>query len=502
MKSTLKKFTLFAILVLTVGVLTGCGTKAANTVFSVDDLSGKKIGVQLGTTGDTFVSEMEEDGSGTSVERYNKGNDAIAALKQGKVDAVVIDEMPAQSFVKSNPELMILDEEFSVEEYSICVSKNRPELTASINEALDKLTADGTIDKILNNYIGDNAGSSPYVSPAGTTHDKGTLVMATNAYFQPYEYYDNGVVTGIDVDLATAIGDYLGMSVKVEDMEFDSIITAVQTGKADFGAAGITVTEERLKNIDFTKAYTTSKQVIVVRDDEAIAESASLVSRFKSDFITDNRYQYIFTGLGNTLLIAFCAALMGIAIGFIVAVIRSTHDKSGGLNIANFICNVYLTVIRGTPSMVQLLIIYYIIFGSVNVNKIIVAILAFGINSGAYVAEIFRSGIMSIDNGQFEAARSLGLPYRKTFRFVILPQAFKNVLPALANEFIVLLKETSISGYIGLTDLTRGGDIIRSVTYDALLPLLVVALIYLVLVVILSSLVKKLERRLRSNERR
>jgi ABC-type amino acid transport system permease subunit len=151
--------------------------------------------------------------------------------------------------------------------------------------------------------------------------------------------------------------------------------------------------------------------------------------------------------------------------------------------------------------MVQLLIIYYVIFGSVSINKILVAILAFGINSGAYVAEIFRSGIMSIDNGQFEAASSLGLSYKKTFIYVILPQAFKNVLPALANEFIVLLKETSISGYIGLTDLTRGGDIIRSITYDAMLPLLVVALVYLVMVVILSALVKKLERRLRSNER-
>ena len=152
--------------------------------------------------------------------------------------------------------------------------------------------------------------------------------------------------------------------------------------------------------------------------------------------------------------------------------------------------------------MVQLLIIYYIIFGSININKIIVAILAFGINSGAYVAEIVRSGIMSIDAGQFEAARSLGLTYRQTMTNVIFPQAFKNVLPALTNEFIVLLKETSISGYIGLTDLTRGGDIIRSITYDAMLPLLGVALIYLVIVMILSTFVKKLERRLRSNERR
>ena len=151
--------------------------------------------------------------------------------------------------------------------------------------------------------------------------------------------------------------------------------------------------------------------------------------------------------------------------------------------------------------MVQLLIIYYVKSSSVHIDKLIVAILAFGINSGAYVAEIFRSGIMSIDNGQFEAARSLGLSYKTTMISVILPQAFKNVLPALANEFIVLLKETSISGYIGLNDLTRGGDIIRSITYDPMLPLIGVAIIYLVMVMGLSQLVKKLERRLRNNER-
>ena len=292
------------------------------------------------------------------------------------------------------------------------------------------------------------------------------------------------------------------MDLKIEDMEFDSVITAVQSGKADIGACGMTVTEERLKNIDFTNTYTTSSQVIIVRNNDATVTNGSFIEQFKSDFITDNRYSYIFKGLLNTLVIAVCAALLGIVIGFIIAVIRSNHDMTGHLKIANFICNIYLTVIRGTPTMVQLLIIYYIIFGSVNINKIIVAILAFGINSGAYVAEIVRSGIMSIDAGQFEAARSLGLTYRQTMVNVIFPQAFKNVLPALTNEFIVLLKETSISGYIGLTDLTRGGDIIRSITYDAMLPLLGVALIYLVIVMVLSAFVRKLERRLRSNERR
>ena len=157
-------------------------------------------------------------------------------------------------------------------------------------------------------------------------------------------------------------------------------------------------------------------------------------------------------------------------------------------------------MIRGTPVVVQLMIIYFIIFGSVDISKVVVAIVAFGINSGAYVAEIFRSGIMSIDNGQFEAARSLGLSYKTTMISVILPQAFKNVLPALANEFIVLLKETSISGYIGLNDLTRGGDIIRSRTYDAFMPLIAVALIYLAMVMIFTKLVSLLERRLRNSD--
>ena len=431
----------------------------------------------------------------------SKGNDAIQALKQGKIDAVVIDAQPAQSFVAANSDLMILPEEFANEDYAIAIAKGNSSLTSSINDALNTLKANGTLDAILNNYIGENIGQTPYTSPENVNRSNGTLVMATNAYFQPYEYYENGTIVGIDVDVATAICDTLGMTLKVEDMEFDSIITAVSSGKADVGIAGMTVTPERQKNIDFSDSYTTSQQVIVVRNNDAVSGGTSLSEKFKTDFLTDNRYQFILTGLKNTLIIAACAALIGIVIGFLVAVVRSSHDKTGNLKILNAICTVYLTIIRGTPSMVQLLIIYYIIFGSMNISKLLVAILAFGINSGAYVAEIFRSGIMSIDNGQFEAARSLGLTYRQTMLSVILPQAFKNVLPALANEFIVLLKETSISGYIGLTDLTRGGDIIRSITYDAFLPLLGVAFIYLVLVVILSALVKKLERRLRSNER-
>ena len=228
----------------------------------------------------------------------------------------------------------------------------------------------------------------------------------------------------------------------------------------------------------------------------------TFAEHFSFNFLENKRYQFIFTGLKNTLLISLFAVLIGIVLGFLVAIIRSTHDRTGKLKILNLVCRLYLTVIRGTPTMLQLLIMYYVIFATYDPGKLIVAILAFGINSGAYVAEIMRSGIMSIDNGQMEAGRSLGLTYTQTMASIILPQAFKNVLPALANEFIVLIKETSICGYIGLMDLTRGGDIIRSQTYEALFPLIMVALIYLVLVIFLTFLVGRLERRLRSSERK
>ena len=223
--------------------------------------------------------------------------------------------------------------------------------------------------------------------------------------------------------------------------------------------------------------------------------------KFYDTFIVENRWKYLTDGLLTTLQITFLAVIFGMVLGFLIAIIRATHDKTGKFKFLNVLAKIYLTVIRGTPVVVQLLIIYFVIFASVNIDKTFVAVLAFGLNSAAYVAEIVRSGIMSIDKGQFEAGMSLGLNYRRTMITIILPQAFKNVLPALANEFIVLLKETSVSGYIALADLTKGGDIIRSDTYEAFLPLIAVAVIYLVMVMILTALVSKLERRLGKSDR-
>ena len=460
---------------------------------------------------------------------------------------------------------------------------------------------------------------------------KPKLLMATNAAFPPYEYVANQKIEGIDPTIVRKVAETLGYELVIQDMAFDSVIAAVQSGKADIAASGITVTEERKKQVNFTVPYVVAKQVILVMKDSPIANASDLkgkrigvqhgttgdlyvsknigepqrfnnaplavgamtagkldavvidgepaevflmqrsnirmiaepltyeeyafaisknnawlLSDFNTElkkliesgevkriidhykdlnneiasgaaveaetfwgkfkeslyinFVKDNRYMYLVKGFGITIYITVFAIVLGIVIGFTVAVVRACAIQTGRLKVLDWFCRVYLTVIRGTPVVVQLLIIYFVIFGAVDVDKVLVAVIAFGINSGAYVAEIVRSGIMSIDKGQLEAGRSLGLSYNKTMRAVILPQAFKNVLPALGNEFIVLLKETSISGYIALQDLTKGGDIIRSQTYDAFLPLMAVALIYLAVVMILSGLLNSLEKRLKKNE--
>ena len=235
----------------------------------------------------------------------------------------------------------------------------------------------------------------------------------------------------------------------------------------------------------------------------------SLKADFELNFIQGRRWTYLVDGLGATLTITLLAGLLGIAIGVVIAMVRSTYDKKAEgarktlgrrlFGVVDKICRVYLTVIRGTPVVVQLMIIYFVIFAWSD-NGTMIAALAFGLNSGAYVAEIVRGGIMSIDNGQFEAGRSLGFNYVQTMRFIIIPQTVKNVLPSLANEFIALLKETSVAGYVAVQDLTKAGDIIRSRTYSPFMPLIAVALIYLALVMFFSWLVGKLERRLRNSD--
>lgn len=223
--------------------------------------------------------------------------------------------------------------------------------------------------------------------------------------------------------------------------------------------------------------------------------------QFYQTLIEQDRYRFILEGLGKTLIIAFFAVILGVILGGLVALIRNYHEETKKAKVANFISKLYVTIIRGTPAVLQLMIIYYVIFRTVDINTILVGVIAFGINSGAYVSEIIRAGIDSIDRGQKEAADSLGLTYRETMKSIILPQAVRNVLPALSNEFITLLKETSVAGYIGIIDLVKAADIIASGTYNYFFPLIIIAIIYLILTIGLSKLLTIFEKKVLSHAR-
>lgn len=257
-----KLFAGFSVLAMSALMLSGCGGPKPNPVHSAEDLKGKHIGVQLGTTGDTLAGDIEN----ANVEKYNKAADAVQALKQGKIDAVIVDLETAKTFVDKNNDIRILDEEFADEEYAIAVKLDNTALRDELNGALKALTEDGTLSSIKANYEGDEQGQHQYQVKTNVTRNK-TITMATNAEFPPYESYSGNAIVGFDVDMMNAVCDYLGYELKIDDMPFNSVLAAVESGKADVAVAGISVTEEREKNYLFTDNYAVTHQVIIVRKD-------------------------------------------------------------------------------------------------------------------------------------------------------------------------------------------------------------------------------------------
>jgi len=346
-------------------------TEKESSIKSLDDLENKKVGVQIGTTGDTFCSENKKI---AKVVRFNKHIDAIQDLIAGQIDAVVLDDFTADKLVSLNQnKIHKIDKPLTAESYCIAVKKGNAELLKIINEVIKEIKTNGELEKIVNKHF--------------------------------YKEESN---------------------------------------------------------------------------ENKFSEYSS----------------YILEGLKNTLILSLCAAVIGIFLGIIVASLKIFSKENKKLKFLGILADIYTTVIRGTPALIQLFIMYYVILGAFKVSSIVAAILSFGINSGAYVAEHVRAGIQAVDKGQTEAGRSLGLSQNTTLIKIVLPQALKNILPSLASEAITLLKETSVAGFIGVVDLSRAGDIIKSMSYGALMPLSIVAGIYLILVVGLTSLLKRFERRL------
>lgn len=371
-----------------------------SSVSSIEDLNGKEIAVQEGTTGDILVTPSENNeritNANTNVKRFKKGSDAVLELKNGGVDAVVIDKSPAKKYVSLNSDsLELIEDEESTESYAIAVAKGNKELLDDINKGLEEIKENGEFDKLVDEYINKE--------------------QSTN--------------------------------------ESDSQNFFVKTAH-----------------------------------------------KIKYVFVDTNGYKLLLKGLGLTIAITVFAIIIGTILGFIIAFMKMTEVKNKRKTVLSRLAGAYISVLRGTPVVVQLLIMYMVIFKSHY--GFIAAVLTFGLNSSAYVAENIRAGIMAVDNGQMEGGLSLGFTYGQTMRYIVLPQSVKNCLPALGNEFVALLKETSIVGYIAIQDLTKAADFIISRTYETFLPLIAIAIVYFVIVMILTKIVKETERRLRQGDMR
>ena len=496
----------------------------------------------------------------------------------------------------NSSEVKIVDINLTNEEYAYVVKQGNVELIDSFNNFLVDITNNGTFDNIVSKYfedVGEKTGVE-YVLDIETTNDDNTFVVATNCPFSPFEYVDSdGLMYGIDVEIAKLYADLNGLNLVVKNIDFDAIFTNVDSGYADIGMAGITITEERESLYDFTVPYYQASQKLIVSKDNidfdecntakdvenvlnnlnnqkigyqigttgnwyvvgdedwgfsgfnkinpqgyktaqlaiqdivngqlygVIVDEAPAISMVEKITINNMNWsakwdsfinaiskpsfqELIVTGLLNTILIAIIGLIIGTIIGTVIAIIKVAPKYKLWLRIGDKICEVYTAIFRGTPIVVQLLLAYYVlipILGIKGADPLTVGIIVFGLNSGAYVSEIMRSGINSIDKGQLEAGRALGLSYKTTMIKVVIPQAIKNILPTIGNEFISLIKETSVVSFITVVDLYTAFNTIGTNTYEVIIPYLFMAIIYILLVVIITLLIKLLEKGLAKSDR-
>ncbi len=447
-------------------------------VYNPADFAHKNIALLTGTIYDKTIETYMP--TATPV-YFNTMGDYIEALRTGKVDAIIDDEAVMKKFLLHCPDLVMLKPLIATSTYGVAIAKDNPKLLQSFNDFLTQIKTDGTYDDMIKRWS-DTAEPPPMPAIDGYDDNaKDTLVMGTSGDIEVFTYMSNSEITGFDLELSKRFAAYMGMKLQVNVMDFGALIPAIVSGKIDFSAAMITITDERKNVVDFSNPYYTGGQALCVRRDEATAPLADqrtffqkVASSFNQNILVENRWKLIVNGLGVTLLISFFAFVWATLLGLLVCFLTMSKNK-----ILNILGRIYTVLFRGIPIVVLLMMIYYIVFAKVNVNPILVAIIGFGLNTGAYIGEILRSSIASVDKGQIEAARSMGFGKVGAFFTVTFPQAIRAALPLYKSEFVSLVKSTAVVGYIAIVDLTKAGDIIRSRTYDAFFPLIFIAVIYL-----------------------
>jgi polar amino acid transport system substrate-binding protein len=472
---------------------------------TIGDLKNRRLGVLLGSIHDAYAAKHLP---GVAIMQYPNLSDMLFGLNSDKVDAAFFDQSSLKDIFSKNPGLGILAENIITVPIAAGFNKESDQLREQFNLFLKDIRANGIYQEMIDRWMEKGLEEMPEIP--GSTENGPLRVGVVSDIGMPSTIVKNGKLIGFDIELASRFAARMGREFVPVDLQFGSLLASVSTGKIDMITSSLMITEERRKQIDFSDPYYASGATVVARlkniagkGDKASNQGAggqdagesaekgflkSVSESFYSNIILEKRYMHIIDGLKVTLLISIFAALFGTLIGALVCLARMSPRKWLSRT-ASF----YIMLLRGTPVLVLLMIIYYVVFASVNINPVVVAVIAFGLNFGAYVSEMFRTAIESIDKGQKEAAIAGGFTRVQTFIYIILPQALRHIFPVYKGEFISMIKMTSIVGYIAVVDLTKASDIIRSRTFDAFFPLLMVALIYLLLAWLLTWLLGLIE---------
>jgi polar amino acid transport system substrate-binding protein len=494
---------LYVCLLFVSSLLSGCGASPA-IIEHIDDAAHARVGVMTGSTGEVIAMARLPE---AEIKSFDDIMDAVAALNAGQLDAIITGYPAAAHVAAKNPTLHILPEPLSQEDTAIALRKEDTLLHSQLDALINDLKKDGTLQDLKRRWFKTTPGDYERIDiqPPATGE---ILRIGVSATREPFNFVDkNGQITGHDGELARIIGARLERPIEFSNMKFMGLIPALQSGKVDIIVTGMTATEERKKLVSFTQPYFANAQTMLVRKTAGYGASetsssepsflASLTQSFQSNILHEKRYLLIWYGLKTTIVISILATLFGTLLGALVCYMRMSPRT-----LLNLPARVYINILRGIPVLVLLMLIYYVVFASINISPLLVAVIAFGMNFGAYVAEIYRAGIQSIDRGQTEAGISMGLTKLQTFLYIILPQTIQRILPVYKGEFISLVKMTSIVGYIAVQDLTKASDIIRSRTFDAFFPLVMVAILYFLISWTLMLALEYLERRTNPQYRR
>ena len=464
--------------------------ESAGKMNSADDLADKRIGIFAGTVHDAFVANKYPK---ATVFQYSSSADMMLSLKTDKIDAAMFDLITARILLKHNADMGVLTDRIFDMPLGVGFNKNNPKLRKEFNSFLKKIREDGTYNEMFRRWFVDDV-EKAVIHPFKNPESQKKLNVAVAVEDLPYVANMNGDYVGFDIEMIKRFAESANYHLEISTIAFPALVAALASGKADIIADGIAISAERSKQIDFSDSYAEFRTAVVAakknlrayKDETAVQPVKrsflkSVANSFYNNIILENRYLLILDGLKVTIIISILSAMFGTLIGALICFMRMSKRKLLSLT-ARF----YISLIRGTPVLVLLMIIFYVIFASVNINPNLVAVVAFGLNFGAYVSEMFRSSIQSIDKGQHEAGIASGFSEIQTFIYIIMPQAIRQVLPVYKGEFISLLKMTSIVGYIAVQDLTKASDIIRSRTFDAFFPLIMAAVLYIIIAGLLT----------------